>query len=293
MSLLAKRSADSGFFTENLDWAQISAERSAQGCALMRYVESQKTPAVRLFEDPFARLFLSDEHLKEYRSPSAHVCNENSWLFWLGALRERYIDDLIHGTVPEDTRQLVVLGSGYDSRSVRMKEFRRREVKIFEVDRQMIITRKKRVLLRQLHYIPSNLRFVVMDFHRDNFDTLIRSGLNPKAGTLFVAQALSYYLSVPAMERIFNFIIGEMQGSRKLIFDYVDSMTMASLCSSDWFTLAEMRPFCLEPKIITDYLSNVGFKDVFDASISDIEECLTDQNTLPPFGWHIVSCSAP
>ena len=131
-----------------------------------------------------------------------------------------------------------------------------------------------------------------MDFHTDNLDTLFRSGLNRETGTLFVAQALSYYLSVTAMERIFKFIIKDMKGRRTLIFDYVDPATMATLGHSDWFTSGGTRPFCLDPESSADYLSDVGFQDVFSVCIQNIEERLTGQSTLPSLGWHIVSCAA-
>ncbi|RMF68957.1 MAG: hypothetical protein D6743_02660, partial [Calditrichaeota bacterium] len=80
---------------ECLDLNQLNAELSALGCALMRYVESHKPAHRRLFYDPFAAVFLSEPYLRRYETMVARGQQSGSWLLWLGALREKFFDDLI------------------------------------------------------------------------------------------------------------------------------------------------------------------------------------------------------
>ena len=47
---------------ELLSLDQINAEHSAQGCAFMRYIESNKPREERLFQDPYAEIFLTERH---------------------------------------------------------------------------------------------------------------------------------------------------------------------------------------------------------------------------------------
>src|SRR5262245_19392848 len=117
------------------------ASRTAEQNALFHALESLRPARERLFDDPFARTFLT--------SPLAFVAGLGSvpglrwlppWIIdtrWPGVrssvvARTRLIDDLISDCVAERVEQFVVLGAGFDSRAYRLPALRK--LTVFEVD---------------------------------------------------------------------------------------------------------------------------------------------------------------
>jgi methyltransferase (TIGR00027 family) len=284
--------------TETPSLEQINAEISAMGCALMRYVESNKPVGERMFCDPLAGLFLTEEYKDKYGARDAEGL-QSRWLLWLGALRERFIDEMINATVQCGLRQLVLLGSGYDTRVLRMKSLRDQEILVFEIDQDFMIQKKKEKLLQEVHHLPPHLRLVSMDFHRDEFEVLLRTGFNPEKKSLLVAQALSYYIDTFAMEQILKFVASRCRGSRKLVFDFVDFETMkymggaAVSGGSYWNSLIGSQPFCMQPEYMNPYLTQLGFKEIASESLRAIEKRYTGTVTLPVEGWYVAVCAIP
>lgn len=271
---------------ELLSLDQINAEHSAQGCALMRFIESHKPVGERLFHDPYAEIFLAQRYRQWQETDTAE------WLVWLGALRERYIDDLVRRAILEGARQLVLFGAGYDARGLRMRELKEREILVFEIDQPFMIEEKKSKLWRHIKYLPSHLRFVGLDFNKDGFELLLHCGYKPEKKSIFVAQALSYYLETYAMEKMFAFVRSSSVGSSLLIFDYVNPVTMATVGgSSVWDGLNGTHHFALDFQRAKKYLSGVGFHYIINESLRNIENRYTGKITLPVNGWYIACCS--
>lgn len=277
---------------EFLSPEETSANNSALGCALMRHVESIKPPAKRLFYDPYARLFLTEQYVQEYFTLKADSEQKDGWLVRLGALRERCFDEWINRAVNEEVRQLVLLGAGYEARALRMKALKHREILVYEIDQSFVIEQKKQKLLRHAKFLPSHLRFVSMNFHRDEFTELLRSGYNPDKKTLFVAQAVTYYLAPFAMEKIFKLLISNHQKGSALMFDYVDPLTMETMGGggSYWDNVAGMRSFCIEPDILKEYLAQLGIPYVENHTMRKVEKLYTGNITLPVEGWYVALC---
>jgi methyltransferase (TIGR00027 family) len=274
------------------------ADLSAVGCAMMRYVESKKSAEGRLFFDPYAKLFLTDEYIREFYCLDQETHQKNDWLLWLGALREKYIDEFISRAIDDGVRQLVLLGSGFDCRALRLKKLRQKEILVYEIDRVNVIQEKKRKILENLKFIPSHIRFVVMDLHTDDFGRLVNAGFVSNKKSLFVAQALSYYLGTFAMEEVFFFVKSRCVGQSKLIFDYVHPKTMRKMASemdshSYWDGYTQSQRFCVEPQSLKFHLIQQGFRNVINVGMRNIENRYTGRITLPFSGWYIVSCEVP
>ena len=106
--------------------------------------------------------------------------------------RTLYFDRIIERVIDE-VDQFVVMGAGYDVRAY--GDFRRPDVACFELD-QPEVQQHKRTALAKAGLPSDHVRFVAVDFSRDNpFDQLIAAGFDPTARTLFLWEGVTLYLS--------------------------------------------------------------------------------------------------
>jgi methyltransferase (TIGR00027 family) len=204
----------------------MAASRTAQYVALYRALEHRERTRPRLFEDPFAAEFLRPSHrllLAAARMPKVHA--------WIrryadrrapGArtsaiARTRFIDDVVRRHVADGVAQVVVLGAGFDSRAHRMTELARATV--FEIDRPETQRTKTAVLggrspIARVRYLP-------VDFLRDDLGAaLVAAGWESAAGTLFVWEGVTNYLTREAVESVLEWIAATL-GRAALVFTYV------------------------------------------------------------------------
>src|SRR5262245_61583291 len=151
----------------------MAVSRTAQYVALYRALETQQRSA--LFRDPFATAFLSRRlallvqaarlgpvrklllRYADQRAPGARTS---------AIARTCFIDAAVRSAVNQGIAQLVLLGAGYDCRAHRMRELKR--TKVFEVDRAETQNAKRERLLIRGFEACENLRYVAVDFLRDD-----------------------------------------------------------------------------------------------------------------------------
>ena len=127
--------------------------QTAANMALIRALETAKPKRQRLFADPFARRFLPGwqralmipgrlpiwrrvvERMFDSQAPGARTS---------GAARTRLIDDWARGAVQNGTAQIVIMGSGFDCRALRLSELGLGSV--FELHRREMLDLKSRLL---------------------------------------------------------------------------------------------------------------------------------------------------
>src|SRR5262245_49330021 len=145
--------------------------RTAQYVALYRGLESSERARAPLFVDPVAPRFLSRSlglalrmsrsrvmrplllRYADARAPGARTS---------AIARTAYLDDAVRAAVAARTRQLVVLGAGFDSRAHRLPELA--GTRVFEVDRaETQAVKRARLADRR-----DEVRYVPVDFLRDD-----------------------------------------------------------------------------------------------------------------------------
>lgn len=90
--------------------------------------------------------------------------------------------------------QLVILGTGYDTRAYRIKGLKEK-VKVFEVDHPGTQIIKKEKIREILGSLPEHVRYVSVDFEKERLgQRLIESRYDPSSKTLFVLEGLIYYI---------------------------------------------------------------------------------------------------
>jgi methyltransferase (TIGR00027 family) len=132
------------------------------------------------------------------------------------AVRSSFVDAAIERYLP-GIEQFVVLGAGYDTRTVQLQHNRR--TCCFEVDLPRT-QQMKRELLQQCGVDISGIKFVSANFLTDNWlGNLEKAGFDPGKPTFFLWEGVTYYLSRDAMEKTFRTIATIAPGS-VVIFDY-------------------------------------------------------------------------
>src|SRR5262249_18559712 len=115
--------------------------QTAEFMALFRALESARPEGNRLFTDPYAPCFLRPWFKTLVRLARLPLIGH--LVLWLidrsapgarpsGTARTRLIDDWLVQAIRDGTQQLVILGSGFDCRSVRLPGAN--EISIFEID---------------------------------------------------------------------------------------------------------------------------------------------------------------
>jgi methyltransferase (TIGR00027 family) len=132
------------------------------------------------------------------------------------SVRATFVDAAIERYLP-GVEQFVVLGAGYDTRTVQLQHDRR--IRCFEVDLPKT-QQLKRELLHQCGVDASGVKFVSANFLTDNWlDNLAKAGFDPGKPTFFLWEGVTYYLTREAMEKTFRIIATIAPGS-VVVFDY-------------------------------------------------------------------------
>ena len=132
------------------------------------------------------------------------------------SVRSTFVDAAMRRYLP-GVEQFVVLGAGYDTRTVQLQHDRR--IRCFELDLPKT-QQMKRELLHQCGVDTSGVKFVPANFLTDDWlDNLTQAGFEPGKPTFFLWEGVTYYLSREAMEKTFQTIATIAPGS-VVVFDY-------------------------------------------------------------------------
>jgi methyltransferase (TIGR00027 family) len=204
------------------------ASATAEHNALFRALDAFRPPATHLIDDPFAGGFLSFPLSLVHRlARFPGIRTLVPWFIdrrWPGVrtavvARTRLIDDTIARLLGEGVEQFVVLGAGFDSRAWRIPALR--GVDVFEVDHPATQAAKREALARALDAQPAHVRFVAVDFARDDLASRMdAAGYLESRRTLFLWEGTTNYLTEPAVDATLRWCARARPGS-VLLFTYV------------------------------------------------------------------------
>jgi methyltransferase (TIGR00027 family) len=181
---------------------QISV--TAIGAAAYRAAH-QKSEGGNILFDPFARIILGEEASLVADSGALDPSNRTLRLFT--AARSRFAEDAISDAVARGVFQVVVLGAGLDTFSLR-NPYATAGVRVFEVDHPATQAwKRKRLALAGLTVSPS-VAFVSVDFHERQSlaECLTSVGFDPTATAFFTWLGVASYLATPDIIAILRFI---------------------------------------------------------------------------------------
>jgi methyltransferase (TIGR00027 family) len=251
--------------------------KMAEGIALQRVDESNKSEEERIFYDPYAIYFVNPVILEfAAKNPEqAKAALEQMERFLPGhansiRARVRYFDDFIRTSINEGLEQLVILGAGYDTRAYRIEDLKGKVI-IFEVDHPDTQCVKVEKIKKIFGSIPNNVTFVSIDFETETLSQkLFNSGYERSKKTLFVMEGLIMYLPPEAVERTLSFISRNSSKGSSIIFDYypesvIDGTSELEVGKNimDFVAqLGEPLKFGIEEGTVGAFLTERGFSSV-------------------------------
>jgi methyltransferase (TIGR00027 family) len=243
------------------------SSRTAALVTLYRAIESSRPAATRLFDDPFAPLFLEWRFrtaLGLSRLPVIGAAIPWSLVdgHWAGprgtvAVRTKYIDDCLVDALRHGAKQVVILGAGFDCRAYRIREIT--QSRVFEVDHPATQVTKK----RRLRTLRSYVTYVPIDFTAGALDAVMRAaGYRLDVTTFFICEGVTHYLPAETIDAAFRYV-GRSAAGSELVFTYIHHGMLdgsAQFAGAD-NTLATVRragepyTFGFEPADLPSYLA--------------------------------------
>lgn len=196
---------------------------TAFAIASIRADEAERPVGERLFDDPYARLFAAAAGPEAIEGTARF----RSLPFFCDGvrLRTRYLDDVTRAALADGVAQVVLLGVGFDARSLRMPELRAEGVRVFEVDMPAQLAARRAILDAEGVAPSPSTASVACDFEAAAMDDglaadLAASGYRPEAPALFVWEGVLAYLSRASADRTFAFIARHAAPGSQVAFDF-------------------------------------------------------------------------
>jgi methyltransferase (TIGR00027 family) len=241
--------------------------------ALFRAIESSRPANARLFHDPFAALFLDRRLLwilRISRLPVVgNLVRRAIDVGWPGArsaaiARTRYIDDLLRAALNRRIQQIVLLGSGFDSRAFRIESIDR--ARVFEIDRPETLHEKRARLRARFDPLPSHVDFIETDFKESSLSQdMAKAGYRREHPSFIIWEGVTHYLTEQAVDSTIRWVGTSAPGS-ELVFTYIERRVLEDPRSFGGTRrvfdmmrrVGEPWTFGFDPKELTEYLSTRG-----------------------------------
>ncbi len=272
---------------------------TARGAAAYRAIH-QTLEGGAIFSDPFATRILDDETRARLDETAADP-SLRPWRLFIAA-RSRFSEDTLAACVARGVRQIVVLGAGLDTFSLR-NPHAGQGVRVFEVDYPATQGWKRERLKQAGLATPPSLTFAPVDFERQSLaDGLKAAGFYADRPAFFQWLGVVMYLSRDAVSVTLDFIAGVPES--EVVFDYAEPfenyraerrenvMALAARAGS----LGEPWLSLFDPVELSQMLRNKGFGVVEDLGLAELTErfygALKQGIVIGP-GGHVVRAQNP
>ena len=249
--------------------------QTARGAAAYRAIH-QTVDGGTIFSDPFASKILDDETRATRDAIAANPSLRPMRLFI--AARSRFSEDTLSACVGRGVRQVVVLGAGLDTFSLR-NPYAEEGVRVFEVDYPATQAWKRERLKQAGLAVPASLTFAPVDFERQSLaDGLAAAGFHPGRPAFFQWLGVVPYLTRDAFAATLDFIAGVPES--EVVFDYAEPFEnypadrRALIMAIAEGAAARGEPWLsfFDPVELTELLRNKGFRTVEDLGLAELAE---------------------
>jgi methyltransferase (TIGR00027 family) len=248
---------------------------TARGAAVYRAIHQTLEKGV-IFNDPFAMRIL-DEETRARLDEIAADGSLRPWRLFIAA-RSRFSEDSLAVSVARGVRQVVVLGAGLDTFSLR-NPHADLGVRVFEVDHPSTQEWKRERLKHAGLAEPASLIFAPVDFEREGLaDGLISAGFRLDRPAFFQWLGVVPYLTRDAVSVTLDFIAGVPEA--EVVFDYAEPLEnypvgrrenvtavaeSAAARGEPWLSL-------FDPKELSEMLRSKGFGAVEDLGLAELAD---------------------
>jgi methyltransferase (TIGR00027 family) len=249
--------------------------QTARGAAAYRAIHQELDGGI-IFSDLFAARILDDETRARLNETAADP-SLRPWRLFIAA-RSRFSEDTLSACVARGVRQVVVLGAGLDTFSLR-NPHAGQGVRVFEVDYPATQGWKRERMKQAGLAVPASLTFAPVDFERQSLaDGMKAAGFQADSPAFFQWLGVVPYLTGEAVSLTLDFIAG-VPGS-EVVFDYAEPFenypadrrvhvmevaARAAARSEPWLSL-------FDPAELSNMLRDKGFEDVEDLGLVEIAD---------------------
>jgi len=175
------------------------------------------------------------------------------------------IDDAVRDAAH---RQVVILGAGLDGRAWRMPELA--DAVVFEVDHPDS-QREKRARVGELRQTAREVRFVAVDFTRDDLATaLANAGHDPEQPTTWIWEGVVMYLTLADIEATLAVVARRSARESRLVVVYHAPALILRIVGLVVRRVGEPLRWSSKPETMRALLAKHGFEVVRDRSIPEI-----------------------
>jgi methyltransferase (TIGR00027 family) len=269
--------------------------QTARGAAAYRAVH-QTYEGAAIFRDPFAEKILDDETRAALAGIAADPSRRGMRLFIVS--RSRFSEEALAASVARGARQVVVLGAGLDTFSLR-NPFP--DVRVFEVDFPATQVWKRERLREAGLAAPGTLTFAPVDFERESLaEGLARAGFRRDQPAFFQWLGVVPYLTSEAISSTLDYVASIP--SPAVVFDYTEPFEnhtperRAMLLATAESAAARGEPWLsfFNPPEIAAILRGKGFTGIDDVGFATIINRYSHElgrDFQPGPGGHVISAS--
>lgn len=171
--------------------------------------------------DYLAKYFVAEPWSSFLKNPESSISTLEDRLpggIYYILIRTKYFDNSLLNWIKLNPKsQIVSLGSGFDSRSIRFNNSN--DLTFFEVDLKAMLDHKKTIISNNNLSKHLNIKYINTNFQTDNlFDNLRKGGFNETLPTFFLCEGVSFFLD----EKIFNRLLTDIRAldSERITFSY-------------------------------------------------------------------------
>ena len=248
---------------------------TARGAAACRAIHQTLERGI-IFSDPFASRILDDETRARLDETAADPLLR-PWRLFIAA-RSRFSEDTLAACVARGVRQIVVLGAGLDTFSLR-NPHAGQGVRVFEVDYPATQAWKRERLTQAGLAVPSSLTFAPVDFERQSLaDGLMAAGFRADRPAFFQWLGVVPYLTRQAISATLGFIASVPES--EVVFDYAepfenypaDRRANVTAVAARTASLGEPWLSLFDPVELSEMLRSRGFGIVEDLGLAEIAD---------------------
>jgi methyltransferase (TIGR00027 family) len=247
--------------------------RTALAAAAQRAAH-QTLDGGNVFHDPIARALLGQQADALVHAVTADPTQQQMRLFM--AARSRFAEDCLTAAVSRGVRQVVILGAGLDTFSLRHPHAAA-GVRVFEVDHPATQAWKRERIAEAGFASPASLTFAPVDFERQSLaEALVAAGFEPTHPAFFHWLGVVPYLRQDAISAILQFIAGVPRS--EVVFDYSEPLEnysierRANVAAVAARTAAMGEPWLsyFDPAELSKDLHERGFQELEDLGLGGI-----------------------
>lgn len=198
---------------------------SASVTALMRYLLSHESGQSRN-PDYLGNLFVNGKwsHYLDNPISSKELLEKKlPGCIYYHLVRTKTFDDaMLTWIKKEKNSQIIILGTGFDSRAIRFEKIiRDNNIKIYEVDLKAMLDYKKSIIQEKIRINTDHISFVACNFQKDNVvEMLSQHQFDFNKPTLILWEGVTYFLTKENIEFYIQLFKDNIKNKLKIVLDY-------------------------------------------------------------------------